>query len=86
MEAVCSESSRCNIKKFLTKWCSSIILKTSNQEEIAAFRKLEKEKNRLIRINGHISFNETCLINKLLPTYTNIYIQKVGIDTSSRIM
>jgi len=78
METCSSESSTDKIlsKKFLTVWLSYTILKQSSVEEIIHFRKIEKIKSRLTRLNGHRSFNETCITNKLLPTYTNIKIHR----------
>ena len=44
-----------------------------NNKKIA-FRIIEKLQNEIIKLKSHLQFNETCIINKLLPTYTNIYI------------
>ena len=44
-----------------------------NNEKIA-FRKIERLQNKIIKLKCNLQFNETCIINKLLPTYTNIYI------------
>ena len=60
--------------KFLTKWLSFIILKRSNIEIVTCFRKVEGLTTRITKLKSHLSFNETCLINKLLPTYTNVRI------------
>jgi len=63
-----------NIRSVLTKWLSFTILKNSTAEEISIFRKIEKIKTKSTKIIGHRRFNETCIVNKLLPTYTNITI------------
>ena len=61
------------IKKFTIKWLSLVTLKISNHDVVAAFRLVEKIQDKKIKLISHLSFNETCLINNLLPTYTNIY-------------
>ena len=38
------------------------------------YRKLEKCLLKLTANSSHLSFNETCLNNRLLPIFTNIYI------------
>ena len=38
------------------------------------FRDLEKLNLKLVSLESHRTFNETCINNDLLPTYTNIYI------------
>ena len=38
------------------------------------FLELEKLQLKLISLKSHRTFNETCLNNDLLPTYTNIYM------------
>ena len=38
------------------------------------FREVEKVAQKICLLNSHLSFNETCLNIKLLPTFTNIYI------------
>ena len=62
------------IKCYIVKWLSLIILKKSTAEVKCAYRKLEKIRLKMVKLQSHLSFNETCIINNLLPTYTNIYI------------
>ena len=35
-------------------------------------RKLEKLELKIIRLEGHLEFNQACIRNKLLPTYTKV--------------
>ena len=42
-----------------------------NNEKIA-FRKIERLQNKIIKLKCHLQFNDTCIINKMLPTYTNV--------------
>jgi len=60
------------IKPYLTKWFSKIVLKVSSPDIKSCFRNIEKLKLKIIRLECHRSFNETCLLNGLLPTYTNV--------------
>lgn len=53
-------------------WLSKIIIKISNDEIKHHFRNIERTAIRLITNKCHLSFNQCCIINKLLPTYTNI--------------
>lgn len=59
-------------------WLSRIIFKTSNGEIKVLYRKLEKTALKIVKNESHRKFNECCLINDLLPTYTNIYIYVGG--------
>ena len=63
-----------NIKQFTLFWLSKCVLKTISQENLITFRKPEKNQRKLSKLKANLLFNETCLINNLLPTYTNIYI------------
>ena len=69
---VTSES--CITVKTLAKWLSFCILRTSSPELKKAFREAERLQERIIKLKTHLKFNKTCLINNLLPTYTNIHI------------
>ena len=64
------------IKKYATKWMSFAAFKYAENNEKIAFRKIERLQNKIIKLKCNLQFNETCIINKLLPTYTNIYIYK----------
>jgi len=62
------------IKKFLVKWLSLTILRSSNRITLAKFRDLERISIKLEKARSHLSFNETCINNELLPTYTSVVI------------
>jgi len=62
------------VHKYIVKWLSFIILKNTNRDVLKLFRDLERIKIKLVKKRSHLVFNQTCLNNKLLPTYTNIYI------------
>ena len=62
------------VRKFLIRWFSSTILRHSPRNIILKFRQIEKLLNKIVHLKGHLSFNETCFNNALLPVYTNIYI------------
>jgi len=59
------------VTKILVKWLSLTILRSSNRPTLVLFRELERINIKLEKARSHLSFNETCLNNKLLPTYTN---------------
>ena len=59
---------------FLIKWLSFTILRTCDGEVKNRYRKLEKIAVKVIKVRSNLKFNETCLINELLPTYTNIRV------------
>ena len=60
------------LNKIATKWLSRIILRSPNRETLMKYREIEKIKLKMVHISSHLSFNETCIHNKLLPTYTDI--------------
>ena len=74
MNKVVFESSQ---NKFLSLWLSFVILRISNEEIKLKFRKIERISLKIVHLSCHLSFNETCLDNSLLPQYTNIYIYKL---------
>ena len=41
-----------------------------NNEKI--FGKIERLQNKIIKLKCHLQFNKTCIVNKMLPTYTNV--------------
>ena len=59
-------------KEYATKWMSFTAFKYADNNEILAFRKIERLQNKIIKLKCHLQFNETCIINKMLPTYTNV--------------
>ena len=60
------------IKKYANKWMSFTAFKYSDNNEKIAFIKIERLQNKIIKLKCHLQFNETCIINKMLPTYTNV--------------
>ena len=72
MDIVISESSP---EKFVSAWMMSlVILRISSERTKFKFREIEKVALKIYLLNSHISFNKTCLNNKLLSTFTNKYI------------
>ena len=71
MDIVISESSP---KKFFSAWMSFVILRICSEVAKLKFPEDEKVALKICLLNSHLSFNETYLNNKLLPTFTNIYI------------
>ena len=66
-------------RKYVSKTCcnkmlSRTVLKTTSDDNKWLFRELEKLQLKLVILKSHRTFNETCLNNGMLPTYTNIYI------------
>ena len=61
------------VNKNIIKWYSYTAFKYSNNEVRSAFKILEKINEKMIKIKSHLEFNNCCIINRLLPTYTNIY-------------
>ena len=57
--------------KYFSKWLSFTVIKTLQPQQKNWFRKLENSLTKLVKIKNHLKFNETCIKNKLLPTYTN---------------
>ena len=60
------------IKSLVIKWLSFTILRSTPLQLKFYFRNIEKKSIKLEKVKSHRSFNETCLINGLLPNYTNI--------------
>ena len=69
MDIVISESSP---EKLVSTWMSFVILRISSEAAKLKFREVEKVALKICFLNSHLSFNETCLNNKLLPTFTCI--------------
>ena len=69
--------------KYASIWLSYIILKRCNQGILDKYREIEKIAIKVHSLASHLSFNETCLNNSLLPTYRNIYISKTGNETTA---
>ena len=62
------------IYKFAIYWYSKRVFNTHNNSTKLIFRKLETERRKFTEEKLHQKFNEICLKENLLPTYTNIYI------------
>jgi len=71
------------IKFYATKWLSTIILRKSPLNVKNSFRNLEKLKLKIVKLECHRSFNETCVINELLPTYTNVRLHDEAASTET---
>ena len=52
-----------------------IILRTTTPLLKREYRRIEKQKLRIVKLKSHLSFNETCIINNMLQTYTNVKLQ-----------
>jgi len=75
MENCITPKARLNIldnRYYFTQWFSLIILKICNSDELHKYRELERIKLKIVRNRSHLCFNETCINNKLLPTYTKV--------------
>ena len=83
--AGCSAESL-KIKKVFTHWLSLTSLKSLNPDDKSSFRKLERLETKLIKLKSHLQFNETCLINKLLPTYTNVKLHDDAARTQQFVL
>ena len=46
--------------------------KYADNNEKISFRKIERLQNKIIKLKCHLQFNETCIVNKMLPTYTKV--------------
>ena len=59
-------------EEVVISWLSILILKISPTEIQHQFRLIEKTSIKIEEAKCHLSFNECCYINKLLPNYTKI--------------
>ena len=51
--------------------------KYADNNEKIAFIKIERlQQNKIIKLKCHLQFNETCIINKMLPTYTSVNLHE----------
>ena len=73
-------------EKYLIKWLSFVILKTCEESERREYRKLEKLTTKLIRTICHLRFNETCLNDNLLPTYTNVRMHDDAVRSETFVL
>ena len=67
-----SSAESLTLKDAFTNWLSITALRHIPPDQKSVFRKLEKLELKIIRLEGHLEFNQACIRNKLLPTYTNI--------------
>jgi len=64
-----------NSLKVLSAECLSyFILNISPHHIVSSYRNLERCSLKIVNYKCHLSFNETCINNNLLPTYTNVKI------------
>ena len=63
-------------KCYVPVYMSSVILCISSEGTKLKYREIEKVALKICLLNSLLSLNETCLNNKLLPTFTitHIYI------------
>ena len=69
-----SSAESLTLKDAFTNWLSITALRHITPDQKSVFRTLEKLELKIIRLEGHLEFNQACIRNKLLPTYTNIYV------------
>ena len=74
------------INLFLVRWLSFIILRTATPLVKKEYRKIEKCKVKILKLKCHQAFNETCVINKLLPTYTNVRLHDDAARTETFVL
>ena len=63
-----------DINSILSLWYSKIVFKIANPEVKTKLRAIENVAIKLLQTRSHRQFNECCIINNLLPLYSNIYI------------
>ena len=64
--------------KYILLLYSRIILNIQTTEAKICFRKQESAKKKLTKLKLHLEFNELCIKENLLPTYTNTYVLLEG--------
>ena len=64
-------------------WLSKIILRSLDNDKKAKFRELEKTSIKLTETRSHQLFNKCCMINNLLPTYTNVNLHDEAARTEN---
>ena len=67
--------------KFVIYWYSKIVFNSPNDPTKLFFRKLETETRKLTAENLYQKFNEICLKDNFLTTYTNINIYIYAVNT-----
>ena len=71
------------IRSFITLWLSRVILRTISPHFKTKLRNIEHLAVKMAETKSHRAFNECCLINNLLPTYTNISLHDEAARTES---
>ena len=62
------------IEYFLLMLSFGSILASHSNEDKRLIRSIESLSRKIINNEAAITFNEQCILNNLLPKYTNIYI------------
>ena len=75
-----SSAESLTLKDAFTNWLSITALRHIPPDQKSVFRKLEKLELKIIRLEGHLEFNQACIRNKLLPTYTKIRTMSLGVS------
>ena len=60
-------------EKYILIWCSLTVFNNLSDNKIN-LKKSDVNSKKLMSTELHLKFNQTCLKENLLPTYTNIYI------------
>ena len=60
------------INKYASLWLSFSIIKFVPPEVRLIFRRVEKLQQKYEKLTCHLRFNQACIVNQLLPTYTNV--------------
>ena len=63
-----------DISVLLAKGLSKVVFKISTRKNLLAFRNLERLSIKFVKARTHLSYIQTCSNNKLLPRFTNTYI------------
>ena len=74
------------INQVFIKWLSFVIFKTSNELVKEKYRKIEKTNIKLVKNICHHKFNQTCLTNNFLPTYTNIRLHDDAVRSEKFVL
>jgi len=62
----------------IIKWRSRTILRSATETEMKLFRTLEKSLKQVHKLSLDIEFNQLCLINRLLPKYSQLRLHDEG--------
>ena len=81
-----SSAESLTLKDAFTNWLSITALHHIPPNQKSVFQKLEKLELKIIRLEGHLEFNQGCIINKLLLTYTHNYINFKALKINNNIV